>query len=57
MVLRAEKGNMKQNDINITVMTKDRVKKNTNCKRPGPDGAEGYWLKKLITLDERIANG
>ena len=48
---------MKQNDINITVMTKDRVKKNTNCKRPGPDGAEGYWLKKLITLDERIANG
>ena len=33
MVLRAEKGNTKQNDINITtVMIKEQVKK--NCKIP-----------------------
>ena len=36
--LRAEKDNMKQNDINITTeMIKEQVKKIPNWKSPGPD--------------------
>ena len=54
--LRAEKDNMKQNDINInTEMIKEQVKKNSNWKSPGPDGVQGYWLKKSRALYERIA--
>ena len=48
---------MKQNDINITIeMIKEQVKKIPNWKSPGPDRVQGYWLKKLTTLHERIAN-
>ena len=54
--LRAEKDNMKQNDINITTeMIKEQVKKIPNQTSPGPDGVQGYWLKKLTALHERIA--
>ena len=54
--LRAEKGNMKQNDINITTeMINEQVKKIPNWKSPGPDGVQGYWLKRLTTLHARIA--
>ena len=53
--LRAEKDNMKQNDMNITTeMLKEQVKKISNWK-PGPDGVQGHWLKKLTALHERIA--
>ena len=46
--LRSNKDNMKQNDISIaTEMIKKQVKKISNWKRQGPDGAPGYWLKKL----------
>ena len=45
--LRGENDNMKQNDINIaTEMIKEQVKKILNWKSPGPDGVQGYWLKK-----------
>ena len=50
---RAEKDNMKQNDINITEMIKEQVKKITIRKSSGPDGVKGYWMKKLIALLER----
>ena len=30
-------------------------KKIPNWKAPGPDGVQGYWIKKLILLHERIA--
>ena len=51
--LRAEKDNMKQNDINITTeMIKEQVKKILNWKGPGPDGVRGSWLKKLTALHE-----
>ena len=46
---------MKQSDINITTeMTTKQVKKIPNWKSPGPDGVQGYWLKKLTALHERI---
>ena len=45
--LRGENDNMKQNDINITTeMIKEQVKQILNWKSPGPDGVQGYWLKK-----------
>ena len=54
--LKAEKDNMKQNDINITTeMIKEQVKKIPNWKSPGPDGDQSYWLKNLTALHERIA--
>ena len=54
--LRAGKDNMKQNNINITTeMIKELVKKIQNWKSPGPDGVQGYLLKKLTALHECIA--
>ena len=54
--LRAEKDNMKQNDIDITnEMIKEQVKKIPNWKSPGPDGVQGYWLKNIPALHERRA--
>ena len=54
--LRAERDNMKQNDINITTeMINEQVKKIPNWKSPGPDGVQGYCLKKLTALYECIA--
>ena len=38
--LRAEKDNMKSNDISITEMIKEQVKKIPNRKSPGPDGVQ-----------------
>ena len=56
MDLRVKKDNLKQNGINITTeMIKEQTKKIPNWKSPGPDGVQGYWLKKLITLHEHIA--
>ena len=44
--LRAEKDNMKQNDINKTSeIIKEQVKKIPNWKSPGQDGVQGYWLR------------
>ena len=36
-------------------MVTERVKKTPNWKAPGPDGVQGYWLKKLTSLHDRIA--
>ena len=55
MELRAEKDNMKQNDINITTeMIKVQVKKIPTWKSPEPDGVQGYWLKKLAATQMDI---
>ena len=35
--LRVEKDNMKQNDISVTEIIKEQVKKIANWKNPGPD--------------------
>ena len=54
MELRTEKGNMKQNDINITTdMIKEQVKKMPNLKSPGPERVTVLLAKKIN--DERIA--
>ena len=49
-------GGEKQDDL---VMTTDMVtkqsKKMPNWKSPGPDGVQGYWIKNLTALHERIA--
>ena len=26
-----------------------------NCKAPGPDGVHGYWIKMLVSMQERLA--
>ena len=54
--LRAEKDNMKQNNMNITTeMRKEQVQKMLNWKSSGPDGVQGCWLKKLTALHKCIA--
>ena len=37
-------------------MVTARSKKIPNWKTPGPDGFQGYWIKKLTALDERMAD-
>ena len=40
----------------VTVeMMKNKVRKLPNWKAPGPDGVQGYWLKILPSLHDRIA--
>ena len=46
-----------QDNITITTeMVIAKVKKIPNWKAPGPDGVQGFWLKNLTSLHERIAN-
>ena len=55
--LRNNQPNILQNDIEIkTRMVKQQVKKTPNWKAPGPDGVQGFWIKKLTSLNERIAS-
>ena len=37
-------------------MVKQQVKKIPNWKTPVPDGVQGFWIKKLTSLHERIAS-
>ena len=54
--LRNNKSSVLQNDIEITIrMVKQQVKKIPSWKAPGPDGVQGFWVKKLTSLHERIA--
>ena len=54
--LKEEKGEGRQDDIVITTgMVLLQSKKVPNWKAPGPDGVQGYWMKKLTSLHERIA--
>ena len=54
--LRELKDNMKKSDTNTTTeMITKQGKKIPNWKSPGPDGVQGYWLKKLTALHEQIA--
>ena len=46
----------KQQSINITpTKIKERIRKISNWKAPGPDGVHGYWIKMLVSMQERIA--
>ena len=54
--LKEEKGEGRQDDIVITTgMVLLQSKKIPNWKAPRPDGVQGYWIKKLTSLHERIA--
>ena len=54
--LREECDKVNQQGITITLETvTERVKKIPNWKAPGPNGVQGYWLKKLTSLHDRIA--
>ena len=45
-----------QNDIHISVDSIMRKLKSTpNWKSPGPDGVQGYWLKNLTSIHQRLA--
>ena len=51
-----ERMSNKQNDLTITTaMLRKQSKKVSNWKSPGPDGVQGYWVKHLTTLHERLA--
>ena len=55
--LREECDKVNQQDITITLeMVTERVRKMPNWKGPGPDGVQGYWLKKLTSLHDGIAD-
>ena len=53
--LRTEKDNMKKNDVNITEMIKEQVKKILNRTSQGLDGVQDYCRKKLTTLHAPVA--
>ena len=49
-------GVQKQVEAKITVVcVAKQLKKTSNWKAPGPDGVQGYWLKKFTTIKQRIA--
>ena len=33
---------------------KERIRKSTNCKAPGPNGVYGYLIKMFVSMQERI---
>ena len=46
----------KQQNIDITpTKIKKRICKISNWKAPGPDGVHGYWIKMLVSMQEKIA--
>ena len=55
--LRTESNYQKQDNLIITKeMVLNQSKKIPNWKAPGRDGVQGFWLKRLSSLHERIAN-
>ena len=54
--LRNNKVECQQEKFEITVeMVTQQCKKLPNWKAPGPDGVQGFWLKKMNSLHNRIA--
>ena len=50
------RGLRKQEDILITTgKLKKQLQKMKNWKAPGPDGLQGYWIKRFTSCYERIA--
>lgn len=45
----------KQEEVNISMETlKDTLKRLSPWKAPGPDGVQGYWVKRFTKLHERL---
>ena len=54
--LKSERNEIKQGNIQITTeLVTQQTRKVPSWKCPGPDGVQGYWLKKFPALHERIA--
>ena len=48
--------NRRQEDIEIDeVKLKEQLKRIPNWKAPGPDGVQGFWIKNLLGIHNRIA--
>ena len=48
--------NVQQEEVRITkTLVETQCKKIPNWKAPGPDGVQGYWLKKITSCHERNA--
>ena len=55
--LREEQQGEQQENIVITEnLIRQQCKKLPNWKAPGPDGVQGYWIKKLTSLHDKIAS-
>ena len=48
-------GNKQQNIEIAPTKIKERTRKMANWKALGPDGVHGYWIKMLVSMQERIA--
>ena len=48
--------NVQQEEVRITkTQAEKQCRKIPNWKAPGPDGVQGYWLKKITSCHERNA--
>ena len=55
--MRAEKDSVQQENVVITKsLIKAQCRKIPNWKAPGPDGVQGYWIKKFTALHDRTAS-
>ena len=55
--LRVEQESEQQEKIEFTEnLIKQQCKMIPNWKTPGPDGVQGYWIKKLTALHDRIVS-
>ena len=54
-VAEENQGNKQQNIDIAPTKIKERIRKMTNWKTPGQDGVHGYWIKMLVSMQERIA--
>ena len=48
-------GNKQQNSEIVPTKIKERIRKMVKWKAPGPDGVHGYWIKMLVSMQEKIA--
>ena len=54
--LKRQHNNVRMEEVEITTeMVKNQCRKIPNWKTPGRDGVQGYWIKNLTSVHERIA--
>ena len=51
-----QQGEQQENIVITENLIRQQCKKIPNWKAPGPDGVQGYWIKKLTSLHDRIAS-
>ena len=53
--VKIDLSNNHQDEMNITMeQLKNQLRKVSNWKAPGPDGVQGFWMKKITNLHERM---